>query len=236
MTLMCNQIMGETRSHTCAVLADDEANALQANSHFLMPEVRDAFLQMQVAAKKAGLDLQICSSFRDFDKQLSIWNRKWRGELALYTLNGEKLDAHTLSDIEKIHAIMLWSALPGASRHHWGTDFDFYDKHSIEEQKHTFELIPEEYSGQGPCSKLCEWVHQHAESFGFFLPYANYVGGVASEPWHLSHKNTASNIEAQFDIEALRTKLAQSDILGKESILPILDELVARYTFNQGNY
>ena len=28
-------------------------------------------------------------------------------------------------------AILLWSALPGASRHHWGTDFDVFDRAAV---------------------------------------------------------------------------------------------------------
>ncbi|WP_371194542.1 M15 family metallopeptidase [Glaciecola sp. SC05] len=218
------QIMGVDSTHICAV----------NDTHFLLPRVRDAFLNMQQAAQDLDLDLQICSSFRGFDKQLSIWNRKWMGTLPLYTLNGEALDANTLSDEEKIHAIMLWSALPGASRHHWGTDFDFFDQANVIKQGHTFELVTQEYENNGPCAKLTQWVHKYAEHFGFYLPYAQYKGGVAREPWHLSHQETAENIQAHFDIAALHEQLTQSGILGKQAVLAALPELVTRYTYNKG--
>lgn len=213
----------------------DGTHVIAVNTeHFLLPQVCDAFWSMQNAAQQANVDLQICSSFRSFDKQLLIWNRKWRGELPLYTLSGDSLDAGTLSDKEKIHAIMLWSALPGASRHHWGTDFDFFDQAKVKQLGHKFELVTDEYEQTGPCADLSDWVHTHATQFNFYLPYATYVGGVAREPWHLSYRPIAEQIQAHFSLEALATQLEQSDILGKQAILSLLPDLVARYTYNQG--
>jgi LAS superfamily LD-carboxypeptidase LdcB len=218
------QIMGIDSSHIVAV----------NEHHSLHGEVKDAFCQMQADAAIEGLDLQICSSFRSFDKQLSIWNRKWRGELALYTIDGEILDANTLTDEEKIHAILTWSALPGASRHHWGTDFDFYDKRNVEKLGHVFELIPQEYENEGPCAELARWVHTHCDSYGFYLPYQHYTGGVAREPWHLSHKAIAQQIQSHFSADTLAEQLAKSEMLGKQSVLSCLPELIRRYTYNEG--
>jgi LAS superfamily LD-carboxypeptidase LdcB len=222
--ITADQVMGADDTHICRVDA----------THFLLPEVRDAFLMMQRAASANKIDFQICSSFRSFDKQLLIWNRKWRGEISLNTLSGQQLNASTLTDDEKIHAIMLWSALPGASRHHWGTDFDFYDKANIAKQSHKFELITQEYENKGPCAELAQWVHEHAKSFGFYFPYAVYVGGVAREPWHMSFQTIAEQIQSTFDIDVLHVKLQNSDILGKEAILRALPALVERYTYNRG--
>lgn len=225
-TLSAQAIMGDTRDHLVAV--DDQ--------HWLTEPCAQAFSCMQQAAAQCGHDLQICSSFRDFSRQLSIWNRKWCGELPLYTLTGDKLNASDLSDTQKIHAIMLWSALPGASRHHWGTDFDVYDKREVEQRAWKFELVPAEYENDGPCAALAEWLRQNMQHYGFYLPYANYTDGVAQEPWHLSFNSQAQTIEKQFSIDTLAKKLESSDILGKQSILAVLPELVHRYTFNHGTH
>ena len=219
-----HQAMGLSSAHLVEV----------TGGHFLQGTVKSAFEQMQKAALRQKIDVQICSSFRSFERQLSIWNRKWKGELPLYRLNGEKLNANTLSDEEKIHAIMLWSALPGASRHHWGTDFDVYDKANVEALQHDFQLIPQEYEGSGPCAKLSSWLTTYAKDFGFSFPYAEYIGGVAKEPWHLSHTESASAIETQFSTERLANTLSESTICGKDTILENLDNLVYRYTFNEG--
>lgn len=218
------EIMGLNDTHLVSI----------GNEHFLHHSIVEAFYTMQNAAKTAGVDMQVCSSFRSFDKQLSIWNRKWSGELPLYTLQNTLVFAHDLSAQEKIHAIMLWSALPGASRHHWGTDFDVYDKQSVERLQHDFTLIPKEYEGEGPCAELSKWINQYAKSFGFYLPYSKYIGGVAKEPWHISNIEIAHNIQSHFQLDDLYAQLEQADILGKDSILKQLPALVNQYTYNQG--
>ena len=51
------------------------------------------FLALRSSAKSDGIDLVPASSFRDFDRQLAIWNGKCRGERELLGLDGERLDA-----------------------------------------------------------------------------------------------------------------------------------------------
>ncbi|HEX6397833.1 MAG TPA: M15 family metallopeptidase, partial [Steroidobacteraceae bacterium] len=85
------------------------------------------FLAMRAAAAADGIDLVAFSSFRDFDRQLAIWNGKFRGERPMQDRAGKPLDPGSLSAAERVAAILWWSALPGASRHHWGTDFDVMD-------------------------------------------------------------------------------------------------------------
>ena len=48
-------------------------------------------------------------------------------ERPLLDANNQPLDALQLGETERLHAILHWSALPGTSRHHWGTDLDIYD-------------------------------------------------------------------------------------------------------------
>ena len=218
------QLMGLDQSHLIPV----------GNKHYLHKNVAAAFEKMRQGAALDGVDIQICSSFRSFDQQLAIWNRKWSGELPLNTLQNTQLNTAQLSDEEKIHAIMLWSALPGASRHHWGSDFDVYDRASVDACNHSLKLVPSEYEDGGPCGKLSQWILRHASHYGFYLPYAKYVGGVAQEPWHLSHKQVAKDIQKTFVIDQLYAQLAHSSIMGKALVLELLPELVKQYTFNLG--
>ncbi len=217
----------------------DDTHLIDVSSeHRLLAEVADKFTQMQIAASRDGHDLQICSSFRSFERQLSIWNRKWHGELPLNTLDGKQLDATQLTDDEKIHAIMLWSALPGASRHHWGTDFDVYDKTCVQNYKvklnKSFNLVPEEYEANGPCAPLSSWLEVNAKTFGFYFPYAKYTGGVAREPWHLSYLSISQDIISTLSLDALAETLQNSSLQGKSSVLSTLPELFERYTLNNG--
>ena len=101
------------------------------SNHYLHQSIVEDFLNLQLAAKGAGFKLEIASSFRSFERQLKIWNTKAKGERDLLSPLGEKLDSTKLSPMEVLFAILRWSAIPGFSRHHWGTDLDIYDQNGL---------------------------------------------------------------------------------------------------------
>lgn len=203
-------------------------------NHWLLPDTCAAFQAMQTAASIDGIDIQLVSSYRSFERQCAIWNAKWQGDLALRNEHNQILDPASLSDTEKMHAILLWSALPGASRHHWGTDIDVYDKTAVDHWEGEFELISAEYCGDGPCATLSVWLDTHAPQFNFFRPYERYLGGIGAEPWHLSYRPIADKIAYAFDKQALSTLLRNSDLLGWQTIEAHFDEIYHRYVLNKG--
>lgn len=157
----------------------------------LYPAVANAFAAMQQAAFAAGHDLRIASGFRSYERQRAIWQRK---VAALESSRENEQEQGLL-------AILHWSAMPGASRHHWGSDMDVYDKSALGDRK--LQLEPWEYTRGGPFAALSEWLDNHATSFGFYWPYDQDRGGVAAEPWHLSYAPVAQVIEQQFKVEHL---------------------------------
>lgn len=202
--------------------------------HKLHPRTHKDFLAMQRAAQKDGVDLQLVSSYRNFDRQAAIFNKKWRGEVNILDKNSQPLCHEALSDNEKLHAILLWSALPGGSRHHWGTDFDVYDKAAVAKWGGDFNLVESEYSENGPCYSLALWLEKNMADFGFTRPFNDYSGGVAREPWHLSHIDSAAEFEEARNLKALETAINESDIAGKSTILSVLPTLYERYVLNNG--
>jgi len=94
-------------------------------------DVVEPFARLREEAAAEGLDIAVFSGFRDFESQAEIWNRKFCGERALFDADGSVLDFHSLSEAERMQCILNWSALPGASRHHWGTDVDVYDRAAL---------------------------------------------------------------------------------------------------------
>ncbi|WDE08235.1 M15 family metallopeptidase [Thalassomonas viridans] len=194
-------------------------------------EMLPAWLALEQAAKAAGFNLCIASGFRDFSRQLSIWNRKFCGELAVKDDNNEVVCLENLSDKECIHAIMRFSALPGASRHHWGTDIDVYAPNLLTEGQ-KLQLEPWEYEQDGPFAELRLWLEQNCREFGFYFPYNTDRGGVAIEPWHLSYAPLANQCRQAFSLELLTKELAAQEISGKESILALLPELYQQYIVN----
>ncbi len=185
-------------------------------------------LALRTAAAVAGIDLAIVSSFRDFDRQVSIWNRKFRGELALLDRLGRPLKAADLDESARIDAILLWSALPGASRHHWGTDMDVVDRAAVP-QGYRPELTVQEFTGAGPFAALNAWLGANLGNHGFFRPYTTDRGGVHPEPWHVSYAPVAAGALELLSLEVLYAAVEQSELLGRDRVLARLPEIHSKY-------
>lgn len=191
-------------------------------------EAAEPFLAMRAAAAAAGIDLVPVSSFRDFDRQLAIWNAKFCGERTLYDAVGRALDRSRLDPGALIDTILIWSALPGASRHHWGSDLDVIDRAALP-PGYEPQLLPHEFAPGAPFAALDAWLAENAGRFGFFRPYASFRGGVRPEPWHLSFAPVAEPALEALSVECLAATLEASDMAGLEAVLGRLPELHARY-------
>ena len=213
------ELTGRARTHI--VDLDDPRCALHR-------EAVQPFLDMRAAATAAGIDLAPVSSFRDFAAQLRIWNEKHRGERTLYARDGRRLEHAALGERELIDAILCWSAVPGASRHHWGTEVDVIDRHALSPGQGA-KLLPIEFGPTGPFARLNDWLDEHMHRYGFFRPYRNDRGGVAPEPWHLSYAPVAGRALGQLTAEVLRAALEEHDVAGKAQLLPRLAEIHRRY-------
>jgi LAS superfamily LD-carboxypeptidase LdcB len=201
---------------------------MQQPACLLHYEVVASFLAMRDAAASAGIDLVARSSFRDFDTQLSIWNRKWQGERPIFDRQGLTLDRAQLSDAEAVDAILYWSAVPGGSRHHWGTDLDLIDASAVP-IGYSVQLIPDEYAPEGIFAGLSSWLDANARSYGFFRPYRTDRGGVSPEPWHLSYAPVALPALEELSLSMLRQVLEASSIAGKPYVLARLPEIYTRF-------
>lgn len=191
-------------------------------------EVVTSFLAMRDAACSAGIEIEAASAFRDFDSQLAIWNRKWRGERQLLDRHGEPLDRDALPETALVDAILCWSALPGSSRHHWGTEVDIIDGAAIP-AGYRLKLVPGEYAQGGVFERLSRWLDEHAHSFGFFRPYRRDQGGVGPEPWHLSYAPVAVPALEAFTLSILRRAVEGADLAGKTYVLERLPEIYTRF-------
>jgi LAS superfamily LD-carboxypeptidase LdcB len=146
----------------------------------------------------------------------------------MYAATGQPLDMPTLTPGERIAAILRWSALPGASRHHWGTDVDLVTRNAIP-AGYAVQLIPEEFSPDGPFAAQSAWLDEHAACFGFFRPFRGLRSGVQPEPWHYSFAPVAEPARQQLTPGILRETLAAAPLGGQAYVLEHIDELHARY-------
>jgi LAS superfamily LD-carboxypeptidase LdcB len=187
-----------------------------------------SFLAMRDEARQAGIDLAAASSFRDFERQVQIWNRKWSGERPLLDRGGRPIDASALDDSARIDAILCWSAVPGGSRHHWGSDLDLVDSAAIPEG-YQVQLVPAEYASDGMFGGLTHWLDANMARFGFHRPYATAGCGAGVEPWHLSYGPVASRAIEELALPVLKRAIAGSQMLGKAQVLERLPEIYTRF-------
>ncbi|KDM92996.1 M15 family metallopeptidase [Photobacterium galatheae] len=209
----------------------DESHLCEYQGRLIHHDVVNALAALQEAAAQAGFDLTLASAFRSFDRQLLIWNNKFNGLRPILDSNSQPLDPAGLSELEKIHAILRWSALPGASRHHWGTDLDVYAANCLPPGE-SLQLEPWEYQGDGHQARFNDWLTQHMGRFGFYRPYATDLGGVAIEPWHISYFPLSQSFRNLLTPSQLATVITDQPVAGKSHILVNLDTLYSKYINN----
>ena len=212
------QLTGRVATHV------SDAPVLGARLH---TRVVAAANSLREAAAAAGIDLAIVSAFRDFDRQSGIWNGKFRGERPVLDRAGQPLEMAGLDDRARVRAILVWSALPGASRHHWGTDFDVIDRAAVS-AGYRPELTVAEFT-TGPFVRLNEWLGANLANHGFFRPYTTDRGGVHPEPWHLSYAPVSVPALQGMTLQVLREAIERSDLAGRETVLEQLSEIYDRY-------
>lgn len=209
-------------------LKDHHLVPLAEPGHRLQAEAKQAFMAMQAAATIDGFQLMPASSFRSFERQLAIWNGKFDGTRPLLDAHSQPLDSQRLSEAERVNAILRWSALPGTSRHHWGTDIDIYDP-SLLPPGAKLKLEPWEYEKEGYFYPLSQWLANNMARFGFYLPFAQPSRGVAVEPWHLSYRPLSASCSAQLSPQLIAQTLKEQQIAGKTHILNQLDRIFVHY-------
>ena len=187
-----------------------------------------AFLALREAATRDGIGLTALSTFRDFDRQLRVWNEKFRGQRPLLDHESRPLDLSQMCDEAIVRAILHWSALPGASRHHWGTEIDVIDRCALPAGAPA-RLLPADFAPTGPFARLDAWIGEHAVRFGFFRPYDRDRGGVQPEPWHLSYAPIAHAALPDLTPDVLAGALAGAAIEGAAVIRRELGAIHARY-------
>ena len=156
------------------------------NEMYLRKEALNAFLEMQNAAERDKIEFKIASATRNFIYQKDIWNKKWNGATLV---NGKNLSESVPDGLKRFKKILEYSAVPGISRHHWGTDIDINDANPL-----YFE------TRQG--KKEYAWLAENAWKFGFCQPY-NLKGksrptGYNEEKWHWSYLPLAKNFTLRY--------------------------------------
>lgn len=184
-------------------------------------EVVTPFLALREAALAEGFDLRIVSGFRNFQRQWRIWEAKARGERPVLDRLAMPVNVAQCSDEDLLFHILHWSALPGASRHHWGTDIDIYDAAAVSED-YEVQLIPAETEAPGPFAALHAWLDDYLPETDFYRPYTSQNAGIAPERWHLSYHPLANQFQQQLQADQLLA-------LWESLQLPLFDKVLRHW-------
>lgn len=134
----------------------------------IIPELQ----QMMQEAKKDGVTLVIRSPYRDYERQIYLFNRKVKGYMK-----------KKMSYLESYRTTAQAVTIPGASEHQAGLALDITsDSYSTLTQG-----FAETQAGQ--------WLAEHSYEFGFILRYPEGkedITGISFEPWHFRYVGKAA--------------------------------------------
>ncbi|RLA62723.1 MAG: D-alanyl-D-alanine carboxypeptidase family protein [Epsilonproteobacteria bacterium] len=178
---------------------------------FIYPPAEIDLINLKKRAWKNGFDLQIASGFRNYERQKVIWNDKVLGKRPVLDRDSNPISPEKLKPYDLVLKILNWSALPGASRHHWGTDFDIYCLKSLP-RDYKLQLTPQEFAPGGVLFSFGSWLRENLQDFNFFCPYLKDRGGVLPEPWHIGHGPSSTKFIASYTSEIYLQNLLESDL------------------------
>lgn len=194
---------------------------IQFQDYFIHKDILSPFQKLQETAKKEiNADIKIISSFRDFNRQKLIWNNKASGKRKILDDQENEINSSKVSKEELLNYILRFSAIPGLSRHHWGTDLDIFDANRISAKE--VQLTHSECIGDGACATLHTWLDEKIvshDSFGFFRPYNNDLGGISTEKWHISYAPLSTQLYESYTIEMFIENLKDKDVKLRKEIL-----------------
>ncbi|OGI95012.1 hypothetical protein A2917_01360 [Candidatus Nomurabacteria bacterium RIFCSPLOWO2_01_FULL_42_17] len=183
---------------------------------YLRKETLDAFGDMAEAAAKDSIELNITSATRNFDYQKDLWNRKWDST----TLAEKKdLSEDMLDEIKRFKKILEYSAAPGTSRHHWGTEIDINS-------------VTPKFFETSEGKKVYEWLQVNAPVFGFCQTYnekgESRQAGYNEEKWHWSYMPLSRTLTQEY-----KKLIKDEDITGflGDQYVPALN-LINNYVLN----
>lgn len=188
--------------------------ALFGEDFKLREEARLQFNLMRKAAKEQGFHVHVVSSYRSYNHQNVIWERKYKN----FRNQG-------FSHQKTIDKIIEYSTIPGTSRHHWGTDLDIIDATRGIPSNPLSEV---HFNEGGRMRKFKLWLDKNAEKFGFHLVYTNQSDrkGFKYEPWHFSYKPLSQKMLKQYNALDLKELLQSQKLMGSEHFT---DAFIQRY-------
>ena len=147
-----------------------------SGSHYIDSRAYNDYEAMISAMKSEGLSPYVCSSYRTFNKQTTLYNN----QVAKYISRG-----YTQASAEAEAG--KWVAIPGTSEHHTGLALDIVAA--------SYQVLDE--SQENTAEQ--KWLMSNSYKYGFILRYPedkSDITGIYYEPWHYRYvgKDVAKEI------------------------------------------
>lgn len=129
----------------------------------IIPELQ----QMMKDAQKDGVTLVIRSPYRDYERQIYLFNRKVKGYMK-----------KKMSYLEAYRTTAQAVTVPGASEHQAGLALDITSD--------TYTTLTEGFAD----TQAGKWLAEHSYEYGFLLRYPDGkedITGITFEPWHFRY-------------------------------------------------
>lgn len=142
-----------------------------SNGYRVDKRIASSFEEFEQAAKKAGIDFVIVSSYRSVADQETVFNASLTEHMNAGSTKGEA---------EKLTREYI--TVPGTSEHHTGLAIDVID----EEWNKAGKGLEDSFYD----SKAGKWIDEHAADFGFVIRYPAdkvKITSINYEPWHLRY-------------------------------------------------
>ncbi|MBQ8527785.1 MAG: M15 family metallopeptidase [Lachnospiraceae bacterium] len=129
----------------------------------IIPELQ----QMMKDAQKDGVSLVIRSPYRDYERQIYLFNRKIKNYMR-----------SKMSYLESYRTTAQSVTVPGASEHQVGLALDI--------TSNTYTTLTEGFAE----TEAGKWLAEHSYEYGFILRYPDGkedITGITFEPWHFRY-------------------------------------------------
>ncbi len=191
--LLMNFSSQKSKNFTINQLIGKEKISLFGDKYKLQKEVYIALNKMIKSAGKQGVKIHVVSAYRNFDHQNKLWKRKYNN-----------LISKGFSSKNAVLKVMEYTAIPGTSRHHWGTDIDI--SNGSPKLSH--------YNK----SNYTKWLNENAHKYGFYRSYTKNQlrAGYKYESWHFSYRKIAKPMLTQFINKNCLQSLKKRNIAGHQ--------------------
>ena len=150
---------------------DYEYNLTYINdSQQIDKRIAGSVAKLLTAAEKSGIELMICSAYRSYDRQTTLFNNKM-----------DKLLKAGLSYFDAYRTASYSVTVPGTSEHQLGLALDIITP--------GYTALDSGFAD----TKAGKWLKENAPDYGFILRYPEgkeYITGIIFEPWHFRYVGT----------------------------------------------